>query len=1175
MQNPPIDITEWLREHGMEEHVEAFLNNHIDFDVLRLLSEENLTSLGVDSIGQRLRLQQAIKDLPHDKAITADAALNTPSPDVSAAATRNELASITQTRRQLTVMFLDLVGSTNLSRQLDPEDYGDLIGHFRKRCSDKIIQYGGFIAQFMGDGILVYFGYPVAHENAAIHAVTSAMEIIADVHGSASGEQRIILRAGIATGFALAGNHEKATISGDINVLGEVPNLAARIQDAAKPGTLLVSELTQSLASGVFEFTQLPPTELKGIPNPVSLWQVNTHASRPQEVLFDYFSEGSKFFNRASELKTLTQCWEAIPSNSANIVAVCGEAGIGKTSLLRQISRHIASDGHRVFTIGGSSLQVNTAFYPLIAFIKAVIKPQNTEVTRESFTTHLQETGINNPKLIEPLLKITGLAAASSKEEKTTDPIEQRELAKATLLEFLLQLSSSKLTAKSKFLLLFEDLHWWDASSLEVLKEFLSKLNKSGILVVVSYRNEFEESWIEQPGIVKLKLETLEPSRIQQIVESNANGVKLGKRVVDEIIGRAGGNPLFAEELTKSMAELNRDTASRDGAQSAVTQVVPYTLQDSLMARLDRLSAYKEIAQISAIIGRDFSFEELKHVAESSESTLLSALSRLVQADLLTSAEKDGAIQYRFTHALVHEAAYNSVPKRNRKLWHGRVAAYLEKQYPSVKTIQPDLLAHHYFGAGNTKTAVDLWHAAGTQAMMQSANREAAGHFRSALVAIDALQSNASGHHQTEKDFAISKKISVLADLGNVLTASEGYAAHETGTAYQQAWGLIKGKSNSAAKFSILYGLWNYNLVGAKTDLALGNAFEFHEMAKSDHNSIALMAADCMLGQNLAMLGRFSEAHKHLQNTQRHSTPERRQRAIANYGEEPTLTSMSFDAWMLWHFGQFEDAANLSQSATRSARKFGHVNSTALALTFDGLLNIMLRFPETALQRAEEVLALTNDQDLAYWEAEAYIIKGKSLLELGDKRGVSFMETGLEAWKQTGAQEHFVPSHISFLATGYRKTDRAEDALRLLDEAFDIVERTKERWFLAELHRIKSECLAQLEYDNILIEAEYLKAVTVAKEQTSYSLLIKILNSYYQYLPQREPDFLEQLRESDEHAEGNQTSTDQRSNNAAIANVVNIKTLEQMIAMHPASTIYPDVIEARHLWSKSMSYSES
>jgi len=1179
MHNLPANISEWLCELGLEEHVDAFVSNHINFDVLPLLSEQELTALGVTSIGQRLRLQQAIQSLPPDFVSIPPEPANPQSPAASAANENswNDQVSNTSTRRQLTVLYLDLVGSTTLSQQLDPEDYGDLIGQFRKRCSYKVIRYGGYIAQFMGDGILAYFGYPVAQENAVVHAITSAMEVVSEVHGSKVGEQTIILRAGIATGFALAGDHEKARISGDVNIYGEVPNLAARIQDMAVPGTLLVSELTQSLAAGAFEFTQLPPTPLRGFSDSVSLWQATSPATATgQDEFPDYVSERSKFFNRSVEIKTLKQCWEAMPSNTANIVAVSGEAGIGKSSLLRQITQYITDEGHRVFSVGGSSLHVNTAFHPLTAFVNRVAKPHDSPLTQEILCSYLQQMGITTADIVEPLLRITGLKENTDKQEEETDPVKQRELTKTALLEFLFRLSTSQFTTRSRFLLLFEDLHWWDASSLEVLKEFLSELDRSGILVVITYRHEFEESWIDEVELQKLKLDQLKPARIEQIVKSTANEVTLDNHIIDKIIGRAGGNPLFAEELTKSMAELSRDSASLGGTQSAVVQQVPNSLQDSLMARLDRLSAYKETAQISAIIGREFNFEELQHVAGTGESELLTALSRLVQAELLTSSEQDGSMQYRFTHVLLQDAAYNSVPKRNRRLWHGRLAIFLENQSPSARTTEPDILAHHHFGAGNTRTAVELWHIAGTQAMMQSANREAAGHYRLALMALEAPQSNASEKDKISSAYATNMKISLLGDLGNVLTASEGYAAHETGMAYRQAWELIKNKGNSTAKFSILYGLWNYNLVGAKTRMALENAEEFHAMASTDRDSMALMAAHCMLGQNLAMLGRFSEAHKHLQKAQSNSTRERRLQAIADYGEEPTLISMSFDAWMMWHFGEFERGATLSHRATGIARDFGHINSTALALTFDGILNLMLRFPETALQRAEEVLTLTDDQDLAYWEAEAIIIKGKSLLELGDtKKGVSAMEKGLRAWKKTGAQEHFVPSHASFLAAGYLKDDRPEDALQQLNEALDIVARTEERWFLAELHRIKSECLIQLKYDNATIEAEYQKAVSVAKQQTSNSQLIRILNSYYEYRPQQAPIFLEGLRQIEEvedvDNDKNTALQPHASKESAATNTktINLKTIENLIAAHPPSTIYPDIIDARRLWSKA------
>lgn len=1170
MRNSPVSIAEWLQQNGLTELVDSFLENHITIDVLPLLTEQDLIDLGVQSIGHRRRLLLSIQNLPSgDDLGSPGESHSTPFSDSGSPAESDQpREAITQTRRQLTVMFLDLVGSTTLSQQLDPEDYGDLIRDFRERCSNKILRYGGYIAQFMGDGILVYFGYPVAQENAAIHAITSAMEILSEVHGSTTGGHVITLRAGIATGFALADEQGEARISGDINVLGEVPNLAARIQDSAKPGTLLVSDATYSLAANAFEFNELEPAQLKGIAGLVRLRQVVSSSRLYEDELMDFHSDGSRFFGRSGELATLKEHWDAIDSVNTRVVTVCGEAGIGKSTLLREISQYITDSGYQVFSIKGSSLHINTAFHPLFAFVGKAMelhKIRDSNETRSLVCAYLEKIGITKPDVTESILRIADVTEPSDDKEQTIDPIEQRERTKNALLEFFIQFSSSDITTGNKFLLAIEDLHWWDASSLEVLPQLLSALNKPGFLVIVSYRPEFEETWINQIKHIKIKLDQLESAEIQQIVKSTANEVVLGNRVVDEIIKRSDGNPLFAEELTRSMTEMSRDATTLDNNQSIAAQQVPHSLQDSLMARLDRLSGFKEIAQISAIVGRAFSFEELLHVAEVCASRLLSALSRLAQAEVLISVVQDGVTQYRFTHALLHEAAYNSVPRRNRKLWHNRVAAYLEDQSPSARTNQPDLLAYHYFGAENRTTAIELWHAAGTQSMLQSANREAAGHFKTAFAAIETLESTESLKDPLIKEFATKMKVRVLADLGNVLTASEGYAANETGKAYQQAWDLIKHENDSVGKFSILYGLWNFNLVSAKTRAALKYADQFHAMAKSDHNSIALLAADCMLGQNLAMLGEFKDAHTYLQKAQSYGTTERRLQAVTDYGEEPTLTSMSFDAWMMWHFGLFQQAIDLSQQATQIAREVGHLNSTALALTFDGILNLLLRLPESALQRAEEVLVLTRDQDLAYWKAEAYIVKGKSLLELGDlHNGLSQMEKGLQAWKQTGALEHFVPSHMSFLAAGYLKSNRPNDALIMLDEAIGMVKRTDERWFLGELHRIRAESLIQLDHGSRQIESEYRRAVSVAVQQASIGQLIKTLNSFFLYSPEQAHDFFDELKNTNKPVD---VSHEIEKHDVTILDA--LRETEDLIASFPDSSIFPDIIDARHLWIQS------
>lgn len=1075
------EISAWLARHGLQQYSATFESNDIELRLLPSLTEQDFRELGVLSIGHRKKLQQAIAQLEQHGANESTQPLLDP-------------VSRTAERRQLTVMFVDLVGSTNLSRQLDPEDFGEVLKHYRQICSQITSRYGGFLAQFLGDGIMIYFGYPVAHENEVERALHAGIEMLAAVENMEPVlHEQLQIRIGVATGTAVVGNAFGVDPNQEFPVLGDIPNLAARLQGVAEPGAMIASEETRALSAYKFNFKPRSPELLKGFSEPVSFWEVVS--AIPQ---YDIDSvEGREglvgVVGRETEIECLNECWQQACSGAPVVVNLTGEAGIGKSALTRMMYQTAQNQDHKTISLYCSSLHENSAYHPVINLLERTANfsiEDTTDQQRQKLKLFLNSTEQGDIAIFELLTELMGIAPSESLNSLHMTPALQKEKTQDALARILLSFARS-----SAVLLIVEDLHWVDPSTLEVIERAIEFSNRSAIMLLATYRPEFIPPWQNRKGVVQLELERLDTDSISRLILKLSEGSDLPVSVVEQIIERTDGIPLYVEELTRTTLDSSatKEVSSKGHQQNiSVIPEVPSSLQDSLMVRLDRLAPFKEIAQLAAVVGRQFSLKLLAAVSSATEQTIHAAVEQFNQTGLVFSTGVPPDVSYIFKHALVHEAAYNSTLKSQRQRWHAEIAQVLE-DFDGALGINPTiLLAHHYQSAGNLEKSVQYWHLAGRKAISQSANLEANGHLRKGLDIVRSLPYSPDN---------VSLELELLIDLGDALTASAGYAAAETGQVYERAHQLAQAYPDAAEIFPAIYGLWNYYLVGAKTRQSLDYAERFHRLASQRQDTGKLVVANCMLGQNMAMLGKFIPARSHFSHVSATEAFEGENLLADIYGEDPRATSDSFDAWMLWHLGYPDQAEQCSDRAVERASTRQHGNSTALALTFDGILHILLRNPERARARADEVLALAAEQRLPYWNAEATIIKGWTKVILEDPlQGLVEMKQGLEAWRDTGASEHFVPGHTTFLAEGYLQAEQPAEGIAAIDQALNIIERTAESWYEAELHRHRAVLMMLLpEAPREPILASLEKAQSVALEQESLSIQLRIACNRYQY----------------------------------------------------------------------------
>jgi class 3 adenylate cyclase/predicted ATPase len=1065
-----MDVASWLRSLGLEQYEEAFRENAIDDTVLPSLTAEDLKDLGVGIVGHRRKLLDGIAALRADSNTRGGPPHALPTIDRS-----REDAE----RRQVTVMFCDLVGSTALSARLDPEDMRELIGAYQRRCTEVITKAGGFVAKYMGDGVLAYFGYPHAHEDDAERAILAGLELVGAVNSLASR-----CRIGIATGLVVVGDLIGAGEARERGIVGETPNLAARLQAVAEPDQVVIADSTRRLIGDFFDLEGLEPRELKGIGS-VRAWVV----LRPGRVdgRFEalHGASLSALVGRQEEIELLLRRWRRAQAGEGQVVLLSGEAGIGKSRLLVGLIERIASEPQTRLHYFCSPQQTDSTFYPIIRQFEHAAEfghgdAAGARLDRLDTVLARTETSTEDSALIAELL----LLPNDGRHPALILDAQQRRQRTLQVLQTQLDV----LARQQPVLMVFEDIHWIDPTSLELLSLVIERIRSRAVLLIVTFRPEFDPPWEGQSHVTTVTLNRLGESEVATLIAGVLGNQALPSDVTAEIVERTDGIPLFVEEMTKAVLEAESEGAARRTVAKvpAPAFAVPQSLHASLMARLDRLGPAKEVAQIGAAIGREFSHALLASVALRNEDRLNAALDRLIEAGLVFRQGVPPEATYLFKHALVRDAAYGTLLRQPRRDLHFRIAKAIEDEFPEIAQRRPELLAHHCMEGGLIEQAAMLWGKVGQRSLARSALVEAASQLSRALDLIGSLPGTPALRRE---------QIKFQVELVTVLMHVKGYGAPDTKVAANDARSLIENAEalgeppeDPLLLFSVLYGFWVVNVAAFNGDAARELAAQFLALAERQRTTGPLMLAHRMMGMTMMSTGDLAHGRAHLDRALALYDPAEHSALATRFGTDARIAILEWRSRTLWLQGYPDAALKDVDDSFRGAREIGQAATLMHALAHSTASLILCGDYSAASVRAQELVVLAEEKGSLYWKANAMMWQGcVSGLTGRAAEAIEILTPALAAYRSTAATIYtpFVSLH---LARACAELGQVRDALHHIDEAMTTAAKTKEKWVEAEIHRTAGEIALMLpEPDATKAGACFERALVVAREQKAKS----------------------------------------------------------------------------------------
>jgi class 3 adenylate cyclase/predicted ATPase len=1007
-------------------------------------------------------------------------------------------------RRQLTVMFCDLVDSTALSAQLDPEEYRELVRNYQHTSAAVIERFGGYIAQYLGDGLLVYFGYPAAHEDDAQQAIRTGLEILAGLE-SLNAQLPPTLRArlfhplqvriGIHTGLVVVGKVGGGA-RGELLALGETPNIAARIQEEAEPDTVTISETTHRLVEGLFECEDSGRPELKGISTPLTLYRVVKESEAQSRFEVAVHKGLTPLVGRVEEFALLQRHWEHAKTGAGQVVLLSGEPGIGKSRLVQEFKEQLAREGATRIEFRCSLNHQNSALYPIIDHLQRLLQFEREDAPAtklEKLQHTLSHYRFPQADTVPLLAALLSLPHPEGYPPLTDSPQKQKEKTQAALVAWLVEE-----TERAAVYCGWKDLHWADPSTLEVLTLLLDQVPTMRMLALLTFRPEFTPPWRNRSHLSQMTLSRLGRPHIETMIKNVTHRKALPAEVVQHIVAMTDGVPLFVEELTKTVVEsgLLREEGDRyvgaHGGAPILLLAIPATLQDSLMARLDRLAPVKELAQLGATLGREFSYEVLHAVSSLDEGSLQQRLRQLVEVELLYQRGLPPHATYFFKHALIQDTAYHSLLKSKRQHYHHRIARVLEEQFPETKETQPELVAHHYTEAGLVEQAIPYWQQAGQRALQRSAPAEALSHLTKGLEVLTTLPDTPERTQQ---------ELTLQTTLGATHMALKGYASPEVDKAYTRARQLCQQEGEISQLFPTLWGLGLFYLLRAELQTTHELGEQLLTLAQNAQDPALLLEAHYTLGVSLFFLGEPARARPHLEQcTTLYDIQQHGSHAFL-YGQDPGVFAHIVAALALWVLGYADQALERIHKASLLAQEVAHQFSLAGALVFVAWIHHFRREGHETLEQAQAAITLSDEQGFPFWMAWGTILRGWALAE--EEEGIAQMRQGLSSLQATGA-ELVRPYIFAKLGEAYGAGGQPEKGLISLAEALPVAYKTGEHWSEAEVYRLRGELtLQKLQVSdstvqapdpqhvisNLQAEAEayFQKAIDIARQQQAKS----------------------------------------------------------------------------------------
>jgi class 3 adenylate cyclase/predicted ATPase len=1054
-------IREWLNSHGFSEYADRFADNRIDLFVLPDLTDEDLKELGV-LLGDRRRILRLIAELA-------------PKPQAPAMPGSRPLEGAE--RRQVTVMFADLVGSTALSTGMDPEDLRDVFAAYSSCAEETVTKFGGNVAQYMGDGILVYFGYPHAHEDDAEQAVRAGLELIAAVAGLKTRVPQQ-LRVGIATGVVVVGNLTPS-------IVGETPNLAARLQSIAKPNMVVISEGTRRLLGHLFELEDLGTQDLKGISAPVQVWAVLRPSSSTSRFEALHPTGMATLVGREEEYELLRRRWSKAKEGEGQVVLLSGEAGIGKSHLTVAFTERLKDERFLRIRCFCSPQHTNSALYPIIDHVErsaGFARDDSLQTKLDKLDVVLRQSwsSAEDCALFVEMLSLPNDGRYPAVELAP----RQRRLATMDALVRQVEILSSS----GPLLVIFEDAHWADPTSLELMGRLASHIASHRVLLVISFRPEFESAWIEQAHVTALALSRLAPRDVDVMIDHIVGNNPLPAAVRQDIIERTDGIPLFVEEMTKAVLETTSEDAARRIAASVPSpaMAVPASLHASLMARLDRLGGSKELAQIGAAIGREFSHELLLVVACRPEAKLEMQLDRLIRAGLLFRQGVPPDATYFFKHALVQDAAYSLLLREPRRHLHARIAETLESKFSEIAENKPELMARHCAEAGDIEKAAALWGKAGQRSAERSALVEAAQQLRCALDLIATLPGTPALRRE---------EIKLQVELITPLLHVRGYAAPETRAAVdrarllmEQAEEIGEPPEDPLLLFSVLYGLWVASLVGFNGEVTRELAVQFLALAEAQSATGPLMMAHRQMGLSLLHTGDISDGRAHLDRAIAFYDPAEHRHLATRFGQDVGASTLAWRSLALLLLGYPGAALADTGQALKIGRDSAHAATLTYVLNFSVFQHVYCGHFAAANALIDEFNILKDQIGSVSWGGWGLALRGCVLAGTGKAaEAVQDIASGIAANRSRG-NTMWTPLFLSYLAGANAEIGQFNAARTNIREAMTAVEATKENWYEAEINRVAGEiALLETEPDAAKAEAHFARALEIARRQQAKS----------------------------------------------------------------------------------------